>query len=412
MDSIIDQRNSNQPNGSYPPFNYVLGTQTFLPKYQFTEDTRLVETAKKIQAMGSNTIKLLLGVGAINDYKLPPNQQVNSYTTLLDKEPSFRQVLRMPFNYYLFWVQPSPIKEGKWQDYYDWSQGYSETERFDEYQQMYDLTCYLLTTFNNSGKTFLLGNWEGDWAVMGAPYDRNKEIPQKAFDGMIQRMNNRQLAVDNAKMDTSHKNVHVYHYMEVVLVEDTIQRGKNTLTNCVLPYVNVDYVSFSCYSSLGDYWDDSIPFDVRKQHLKAKLKMALDFIDGHIPETNKSLPWEKRVFIGEYGFRRFHRGTQKILLSAEEQAGLMQTAAATALSWGCPFVLYWQMYDNECEEGGADPSGFAMIDSNGRKQPLYYVHKKYYEHAYKYVSSYRRTMHRNPTHIEFRKEAVKWFNQD
>ena len=27
---------------------------------------------------------------------------------------------------------------------------------------MYDLTHYLLTNYNNSGKTFYLGHWEGD----------------------------------------------------------------------------------------------------------------------------------------------------------------------------------------------------------------------------------------------------------
>jgi hypothetical protein len=31
--------------------------------------------------------------------------------------------------------------------------------------QVYSLTRYLLTTYNNSGRTFFLGNWEGDWWV-------------------------------------------------------------------------------------------------------------------------------------------------------------------------------------------------------------------------------------------------------
>ena len=90
----------------------------------------------------------------------------------------------------------------------------------------------------------------------------------------------------------------------------------------------------------------------------------------------------------------------------------MQTAAAAALSWGCPFVLYWQIYDNECEEGGANPSGLALVDSNQIKQPAYYAHKHFFEQARKFVDNYRHTINRNPTQDEFRTEAVKWLAQD
>ena len=37
--------------------NYVLGTQTIGIKYKFTEQTGLVETAQRIQEMGSTILK-------------------------------------------------------------------------------------------------------------------------------------------------------------------------------------------------------------------------------------------------------------------------------------------------------------------------------------------------------------------
>jgi hypothetical protein len=395
----------------YTSFNYVLGTQTFQPKYQFTEETRLVETAMQIEEMGSNILKILIDSDYSDHYKLPQNTEVNSFTSLLEKEPSYRKVLRMPFDYYFFWAHCSPVEDGRWKSRYDWTKGYSESQRFDEYQQIYDLTCYLLTRFNNSGKTFFLGHWEGDWAIMGEPYSRDRDIPQKAFDGMIERMNTRQLAVDNAKRDTPHKNVDVFHYMETVLVEDAIQKGKKTLTNSVLPYVDVDFVSFSCYSSLGNFWEDNVPMEKRKETMKTSLLSALDFIEKHMPPTGKKYPWDKRVFIGEYGFRRFHRGSQKISVTEQQQAEFTRTAAAAALSWGCPFVLYWQMYDNESEEGGANPSGLALIDKDNQKQPAYYVHQLYYERARDFLKRYNNNFDRNPTQAEFRAEAVKWLEE-
>jgi hypothetical protein len=228
---------------------------------------------------------------------------------------------------------------------------------------------------------------------------------------MIERMNTRQLAVDNAKRDTPHKNVDVFHYMETVLVEDAIQKGKKTLTNSVLPYVDVDFVSFSCYSSLGNFWEDNVPMEKRKETMKTSLLSALDFIEKHMPPTGKKYPWDKRVFIGEYGFRRFHRGSQKISVTEQQQAEFTRTAAAAALSWGCPFVLYWQMYDNESEEGGANPSGLALIDKDNQKQPAYYVHQLYYERARDFLKRYNNNFDRNPTQAEFRAEAVKWLEE-
>ena len=43
-------------------YNVRIGTQTFAGLYQFTTNTLLVETAQAIQAMGSDTIKLYLGI--------------------------------------------------------------------------------------------------------------------------------------------------------------------------------------------------------------------------------------------------------------------------------------------------------------------------------------------------------------
>ena len=44
-------------------YNYVIGTQTIGVRYGFTEDTRLVETAKAILAMGSNVLKIHMADG-------------------------------------------------------------------------------------------------------------------------------------------------------------------------------------------------------------------------------------------------------------------------------------------------------------------------------------------------------------
>ncbi len=39
------------------------------------------------------------------------------------------------------------------------------------------------------------------------------------------------------------------------------------------------------------------------------------------------------------------------------------------LKWGCPFVLYWEMYNNEVTPDGRQ-RGFWLIDDHGIKQPV------------------------------------------
>ncbi|AQQ72499.1 Beta-xylosidase [Limihaloglobus sulfuriphilus] len=131
-----------------------------------------------------------------------------------------------------------------------------------------------------------------------------------------------------------------------------------------------------------------------------------------MPPTDKKYPWDKRVFIGEYGFRRYHRGTQKIAITADQQAEFTRTAAAAALSWGCPFALYWQIYDNESDEGGENPSGLALINRNQQKQPAYLVHKNFYRRANDFIDRCRSDFKRNPTQAEFREEALKWLQSE
>jgi len=59
---------------------------------------------------------------------------------------------------------------------------------------------------DTSGKTFYLGHWEGDGYL--APWTTNP--PPAAIQGMIDWLNNRQQAIDDAKRDTAFQDVNVF----------------------------------------------------------------------------------------------------------------------------------------------------------------------------------------------------------
>ncbi len=373
--------------GEKPVFNYCLGTQTFSPKYHLTEETRLLETARAMMDMGSNVIKFEAGAGAPAAYRLPPNPGIKTLKDLFALDPSYRAVMDMPFDYYLIWAYPFGTAKSC-------RESWNEEERRREYGEMYEFTRYLLETFSGTGKTFLLGHWEGDWVLLGG-YDAGAEPKPESVSGMIDWLNLRQKAVDDALRDTPHHGVRVFHYTEVNLVQKAIA-GRAAVCSSVLPRTNVDLVSYSGYDSL----DLARGFP----EMRTRLKAALDYIAAKLP--HKELDWNApRVFIGEYGFpiRRVH--------TPEAQEEASREVIRAGLEWECPFILYWQMYDNEMEEGGEKTSGFWMIDNRGVVQPVYHLHRRCIARGREWCSLFRRAHFRPPTHAEYCRAALQWLDE-
>jgi len=151
-----------------------------------------------------------------------------------------------------------------------------------------------------------------------------------------------------------------------------------------LPTTRVDYVSYSAYDSL-------LP------NAEQKLPQVLDYLQSQMkPKDGIS---GKRVFIGEYGFPADR-------YTPQEQDNLSRRVMRIGLEWGCPFVLYWEMYNNEVRDGRQ--RGFWLIDNEGRKQPVYFTLQKYYEKGRGWVSDFLGQRQRLPTSMEFGQAAVPW----
>jgi len=357
-------------------YNYVLGTQTIGSKYHFTKDDVLLETARAILEMGSNILKISVEENYPTQYEgIQRDPAIRSPMELVRDQHSFRTVLSMPFSHIIVWVYP--FDTGWWAD------GLSDSERDKTYRQIYDLTAYLLRTFNGSGKTFYLGHWEGDWHLHPS-YDPSKDPSDTMIKGMTDWLNVRQRAIEDAKRTVKHRRVEVYGYTEVNLVQKAMKGGR-TLTNDVLPHTSVDFVSYSSYDSLTE--DPAT--------VGPRLKAALDYIARKLP-PKKGLSG-RRVFIGEYGFpRQYH--------TPEKQAELSRAVGRAALEWGCRFALYWEMYCNEKVDG--KHRGFWMIDDHGVRQPVYSMHESYYREAKKLVADFKRRHGRLPREDEFRTIAL------
>ena len=352
-------------------YNYTIGTQTVGPSYGFTDEDVLVETSRAIIEMGSNILKISLNSEKYSDVEHYPNATA---VELARDHPSFKAVLDMPFTYYFFWANNSK----------NWRDGYSDSERLSDSIQIADLTNYLLTQYNNTGKQFYLGNWEGDWMLLGS--GNVSTIPSETqIQGMIQWYDCRQNAMEEAIRTTNHNNVSVFSYCEINRVVDAME-GKPRVVNKVLPHTNIDYVSYSSYDS--------------QKFAQQNYNDVLNYIESNLPE--KPQIEGKRVFIGEMGIKAKAVSFSKIQHESVNRENILK-----ALEWGTPFILYWEMYNNEIKNGVQQ--GFWLIDDKNEKWPLYYTYANFYKDAKNWVATQKKELNRLPTREEYLNWAVPRF---
>ena len=358
-------------------FNYIVGTQAIGGKYHFTEDTPLLESAKLIRELGCSSMKFTMsanGSFGIEKGNVPKRDaSIESLVDLAAREPSHKAVLDMPFRDFFIWAYPLGCQTT--------AGTFRPEDREREYREIHDLASHLLRIYSGTGKRFYLGHWEGDWHLR-PQFDPKKPFPDGYRERFIDWLGVRQRAIDDAKRETAHKDVEIWHYTEVNLVEPFL-KGGSCLTNDILPEVDVDFVSYSSYDSL--------------QHgIRDDLFAALNHIESKL--RPKPGIGGKRVFIGEYGFptRRY---------TADEQNKKTLQTMHAAIEWGCPFVLYWELYCNELREGKL--GGFWLIDDKNVKQPVWFTHERFLKSARQWVRGYQKEHARLPSDVEYRAEALR-----
>jgi hypothetical protein len=323
----------------------VIGVTHASGTYHLTDEDFLNEGADQILSLGSRVIKLYLCVPPAENPSMkayPFNSDWPDARTLVElaRTPYFREVFDKPFTTYVLTVYAA----GRGGHY--WRRGVTPEEARDETEQFERLTRHLLTTYRGTGKTFVLSHWEGDWAVRGN-FDRRADPEPVAFRGMIDWLRARQAGVDKARAEAEHESVRVFHAAEVNLVAIGMNDGRPTVTDQVLPEAAVDLVSYSAWDTEND---------------PAMLRKALDYIARHAPDRP---PFgDRNVFLGEFGQPENERSEAQV-------RGRLPATIRTAVDWGCPWVIYWQVYCNEARRrpvaANEDVRGFWLLHPDGTK---------------------------------------------
>lgn len=309
--------------------------------YTFLERDALTEGGVMAKELGSRVIKVYLENAYRTRYKPNTNWGVYQPKSCMElaQHPFYQELFSMDFDTFVMgcyvfnnaWGNPAVY----------WEKTFPEAARQLEYKEMYELTYYLCKTYEGTGKTFIIQNWEGDWSCAAAGTNR-KEPAQAVFDRMIQWTNTRQDAVMAARRDAGCEDVYVYHAIEVNLVQQAIE-GKGTVTNNVIPYTYCDFYSYSAYDTIYDL----------NQYSK-----ALDYLSNAV--ANNRTGGKSGVFVGELG-------------SPENVAGYgydfimknIPAAAQIAREKGYAHCLFWSLYEEEFQKNDKDFRGYWLIKGSG-----------------------------------------------
>ncbi|HEY5621403.1 MAG TPA: hypothetical protein VIR77_02270 [Pontiella sp.] len=343
-----------------------------------------------MNSMGGDTLKLEMSRKYLKMQDI--DHQGAEYLVDFAKHPFYRKILSLPYRVMYFWAH---------------GRNFDSFDEDELYREFYDFTEHLLKEYNNSGKTFMISNWEGDWLLLGEGKNQNNDAPPEKIEKMISWANIRGKAIEDAKKATPHTNVNVYFCLEVNRVEDARIKGLKRMIDCVIPYAKyMDYISLSSYD-IQNFHNWKVKCKDNEQFVE-RLTSYLDYVREHLPERDIT---GSRIIIGEAGFAVAH--IMNHYKCSEEEAEQIRVRLTLEnilfnLEQGVEAYLWWAMHNNEKTADG-NYKGFGLIDQDsGHRRKTYYLFEKYYRFAKEYADEYERLNDRLPTRDEMRAEAIQW----
>ena len=132
------------------PFNTILGTQAIGGRYQFTQDTPLLESAKLIAELGSGIMKFSISPQA-SFGKTKANVRGNnpSLKTLTESRRKTHASCGAGHAVHALFRLGLSLHHTRHRRHF------KPSERDLEYREIYDFACHLLRTYNSTGKKLL-----------------------------------------------------------------------------------------------------------------------------------------------------------------------------------------------------------------------------------------------------------------
>lgn len=292
--------------------------------------TQFADGCNATWTYGFRTLKVYCTADYLANYPLQSSwSSVPSTVTQLAQTTQFTSQLSRAWQTVILTVFTFANGSTNW-----WRVDPSKT-RFDaEYAEIRVLAEYLLTTYNGTGREFILQNWEGDWAFMDA-FVVNTPVDRQLVDRYAAFLGTRQRAVSDARKAVA-SDCRVLMAIEANRVVDLrVAPHLRRIGHEIAARVTPDVISYSAYDSTiveQGSWGASI--DAWTAATTPIFTLALRSLRLAFP----GVP----IMIGEFGF------PEGIELPAGRSVGdMIRTVASIASAAGVKWFIYWQIFDNE-----------------------------------------------------------------
>lgn len=324
----------------------ILGVTHVSGKYALTDKPFMIEGAEAVQNLGGKVLKLWLYPIYANQYgwhsdwpkHLPDLES-------LAQTPYYEAVFKMGFHTYVLETAEFGMRDNFWK------KGLSEKDRQKVHAQMYRLTRHLLTRYRGTGKTFVLQNWEADNVMKYALKDTDPSSWDLAYQGMVDWINARQAAVEQARREYGTDGVQVLHAFEVNFVPSLADatagkryaKDKPLAVDNIVPKTRCDLYSLSSWETWSPGTEDSLY--ERLRYLASKAPH-----DGILGQDN--------LMLGEFGAHEdeFEKPRRNYPIYVGDPSGAafyaLHRMLNAALRAKVRYAIYWQLYDNDLRMGG------------------------------------------------------------
>ncbi len=345
-------------------------------------DDLLTQARRHASATGSRVFRLYLG--ARYDYRhhaysprsfagdglsAPPTParilELPRYRAVLE-DPGLETVILTTYTTFDYGAGPDNLNLLR-----PWTPAAEATER----TQIRELCDFLYARFAALSKTVVIANSEADELLLGIM--NYSGSPDRAIGNLASWTRARHEAVGQARAAHPGARLQVLHGFEISLVNLRIARqgplfrkspaGSWNALGDVVPRAPFDILLYSAYESLNSPFETG-NIDVDPAQIRARLRRDLDRIRDaarrSLSPLGRRLYGARFVAVGEIGFARdrFDR------LPTGGVAPRLLAALETAATWGCPYIILWQVLD--APRAGREPYGFGMIDRKGQAPKL------------------------------------------
>ncbi len=289
----------------------------------------LLKGASYISELGSKVIKIACG-SPDKQYPLDDFSSLNMVTCVdALKYSVYKDLFEMDFSTYFI-----SITETARVAYAD---GVTEEEKQKVEEEFYQATKYLLETYRNTGKTFILQNWETDNYVVQSISGNNAEFVLRNY---AKYFNARQDGINKARKEfvmSKKNNVYVFGALEINKLSSEY---RNRAVDYVVPYTYADLYTYSSY----EFKDKSVVSSA--DSVCEKLTEAMNYYKSKLPDYNnypqKAYFKDNRLAITEFGYP-----DKADAYSGQWQKMVTEGHVLAVKSLGLQYGVYWQLCCNE-----------------------------------------------------------------